>query len=157
MRRVILFCPALVAAVALAVACGADEPILTSVPAATPTPTPFVTASLLIEPNADDARWLRDIVVPKGTDGYELLEAATSGELVSEWFPQFRAHFVSEILGIAPEGDAFWSVFVWNEGTPGWEPLPVGADLFSVKEGHIMGWALVEFDPDSAQLPTSLP
>ena len=155
MRSFVLLWAVLLVAVVLAVACGSDKP--TPVPGATPTATPFVTASLLIEPNADDARWLRDIVVPKGTDGYELLEAATSGELVSEWFPQFRAHFVTEILGIAPEGDAFWSVFVWNDGTPGWEPLPVGADLFSVKDGHIMGWALVEFDPDSSQLPVSLP
>ena len=116
-----------------------------------------VRASVLVEPAAADARWFRDVEVPKGTDGYELLEAATEGALDADWFPEFRAHFVKEILGVAPEGAQFWGVFLWNESTSAWEPLPFGADLLSVKEGHVMGWALVEFDPDDPQLPVSVP
>jgi hypothetical protein len=148
-RRILIV--ALIVGSTLAAACATD-----------PKPTvaatiPAITASLLIEPNADDPRWVRDLAVDKGIDGYELLEAATDGNLVSEWYPEYRSHLVSEILGIAPEGAAFWGVFVWNEGTAGWEPLPVGADLYSVKDGHTMAWALVEFDPDSPQLPVNLP
>jgi hypothetical protein len=30
-------------------------------------------------------------------------------------------------------------------------------DLLSVKDGYIMAWALVEFNPDAPQLPTNLP
>ena len=147
MLRRALLAALLVSTVAIAAACGSDSP----------TPAPPITASVLIEPAADDPQWVRDLSVPKGTDGYELLVAATDGEIESEWFPEFRAHFVQSILGIAPEGNAFWGVFVWNEGTEGWEPLPVGADLFSVKQDHVMGWALVEFDPDNPQLPVSTP
>lgn len=118
---------------------------------------PPITASVLVEPSAGDARWFRDVRVPKGTDGYELLDAATGGEINAEWFPEFRSHFVTGVLGVAPEGAQFWSVFVWNEANGGWEPLPVGADLFSVKDGHVMGWALVEYDPDTPQLPIATP
>jgi hypothetical protein len=133
----------------LLAACGSD--------AATTVSSPPITASVLIEAEAGAPQWFRDIEVGKGIDGYELLLAATGGDIDAAWFAEFRAHLVKEILGVAPEGNAFWGIFVWNENTPGWEPLPVGADLFSVKEGHVMGWALVEFDPDSPQLPVSLP
>ncbi len=118
---------------------------------------PPITVSVLVEPSSGGARWFRDVEVPKGTDGYELLEAVTDGELEAEWFPEFRSHFVSGILGVAPEGAQFWGVFVWNETNAGWEPLPVGADLYSVKDGHVMGWALIEFDADMPQLPVSTP
>ena len=134
-------------AVLVAPGCGASD----TAEAAT------VRASVLVEPAVDGARWYRDLEVPKGTDGYELLQAATDGEVDATWFPEFRAHFVTEILGVAPEGSQFWGVFVWSETNSGWEPLPVGADLYSVKNGHIMGWALVEFDPDDPQLPVSVP
>ena len=69
---------------------------------------------------------------------------------------------VSSILGSSlddvddssAEGIAITSL---NETNGSWEPLPVGADLFSVKDGHVMGWALVEYDPDTPQLPVSTP
>ena len=81
----------------------------------------------------------------------------SGGNLEADWFPEFRSHFVKAIGGTAPEGAEFWGVFLWNEHSAGWEPLPVGADLLSVKDGHVIGWALVEFDPDQPQLPVSLP
>lgn len=120
-------------------------------------PAALITATVLIEADASAPRWHRDVAVPKGTDGYELLEAAVEGDLEADWFPEFRAHFVEAIGGIAPEGAEFWGVFLWNESSAGWEPLPVGADLFSVKDGHIMAWALVEFDPGQPQLPVNSP
>ena len=132
---------------AVAIACGSDVD----------TDAPPITASVLIETSASDAYWHRDVEVPKGTDGYELLEAAVEGELVAEWFGEYRSHFVTSIDGIAAEGSAFWGIFLWNESTPGWEPLPVGADLFSVKQDHVMAWVLVEYDPDNPQLPISTP
>ena len=145
--RGLLLATLLLVAVALTAACGSD----------TPTPAPPITASVLIEAVAGDPQWVRDLSVPKGTDGFELLVAASDGQVESDWFPEFRAHFVKSILDIAPEGNAFWGGFVWNEGTESWEPLPVGADLFSVKQDHVMGWALIEFDPDNPQVPVSTP
>ena len=118
---------------------------------------PPITASVLVEVSGTDARWFRDVEVSKGTDGYEFLEAAVDGELVAEWHPEFRSHFVTGIDGVAADGIAFWGFFLWNESTLGWEPSTIGADLLSVKQDHVMGWALVEFDPDNPQLPMSTP
>ena len=148
-RPSVAFAASLVASVAaLLAACGGG-------PAATA--VPVITASLLVESSPGNPYWARDIAVEQGSNGYELLEAATEGELVAEWYPEFRSHFVQEIRGVAPQGAAFWGVFVWNEDTLGWEPLSVGADLFTVEDGHIMAWALVEFVPDSPQLPVNRP
>ena len=61
------------------------------------------------------------------------------------------------IKGIAPNEGQFWSVFLWNENSLKWEPLNVGADLFSVKSGHIMAWSLVKYDPANPQTPKQLP
>ena len=118
---------------------------------------PAITASVLIEPSAGDSRWFRDVEVSKGTDSYELLEAVTGGELEAQWFPAFRSHFVESVFGIGGEGFRFWLVFVWDENQSAWSPLPVGADLFSVKDGHVMGWALLEAGEGMASLPASAP
>ena len=116
-----------------------------------------ISASILIEPSPGDARWFRDVKVDKGTDGYELLEAATEGELEADWFPQFRSHFVTSLLGTPSEGSRFWLTFVWDESSGAWQPLPVGADLFSVKDGHVLGWALLDTASGDTQLPSSAP
>ncbi len=151
-------CLLLLIAAAVAVAACNDDPSTPEPIAASVLP---IVASVLIEADAASPQWFRDVTVPKGIDGYELLKEVAEGDIAADWFPEFRAHFVKEVLGVAPEGSEFWGVFVWNENANdkagGWEPLPVGADLFSVKDGHIMGWALVEFDPDQPQLPVSLP
>ena len=140
----------LLLALALAVAVGCGS----SAPEATPA---LIKASVLIEADASAPDWRRDVEAPKGVDGYELLEMAVDGDLEADWFPEFRAHFVKEILGVAPQGSEFWGVFLWNEGNGAWEPLPFGADLFSVKDGHVMAWALVEYDPENPQTPVSTP
>lgn len=116
-----------------------------------------VTATILIEADPATNRWVDGVVLPDGGNGYELLEAAVSGELEAEFFSAFGSHFVSSILGIKPEGSAFWGVFVWNTDINGWEPLTVGADLFDVEDDQIMAWAIVEFNTDRPQLPASQP
>lgn len=121
---------------------------------ATPTAPAFITAQVLIEPDPGSPRWFHNLRVPKGTDGYELLVEATGGSVEADWFPQFRSHFVKRVLGVAPRSDQFWSVFVWDEPTGAWQPLAVGADLFAVKDGHVMAWALV---PVNASGPGALP
>ena len=103
----LLLLAALLLSAGVAVGCGS------SAPAATPA---LIQASLLIEADESAPTWHRGIEAPKGVDGYELLETAVDGDLEADWFPEFRAHFVKEILGVAPEGSEFWGVFVWNEG-----------------------------------------
>ena len=139
----------LLAAMAAAVAgCGS--------PAPTATPAP-IRATILVEADEAAPNWYRDIEATKGVDGYKLLEMAVDGDLEADWFPEFRAHFVKAILGAAPEVSEFWGVFIWNAESGAWEPLPVGADLFSVEDGHIMAWAIVEFDADNLRLPVNTP
>ena len=144
----LLLLAALLLFAGFAVRCGSPAP--TAAPA-------LIQASLLIEADESAPTWRRNIEAPKGVDGYELLETAVDGDLEADWFPEFRAHFVKAILGVAPEGSEFWGVFLWNEGNEAWEPLPVGVDLFSVKDGHVMAWALVEYDADDPQLPVNTP
>jgi len=148
MRRLPLLLLTILASLSLMVAACGSEQDLTAPP---------ITASVVVEPEAGGETWFRDISLPEGTDGYELLEAAVDGELEAEWYAEYRSHFVGSVLGVEPVGSEFWGVFVWDEGTSAWSPLPVGADLYSVKEGHVMGWALVEYDADSPQVPTSKP
>lgn len=148
MRKLPLLLLTLLASLSLfVVACGSEQDLT----------APPITASLLVEPSEGAETWFRDMSVPKGTDGYELLEAAVDGDFVAEWYAEYRSHFVSSILGVEAVGPQYWGVFVWNEGSASWEPLPVGADLYSVKEGHTMAWVLIEYDPDSPQVPTSNP
>ena len=116
-----------------------------------------ISASILVEPSPGDARWFRDVEVDAGTDGYELLDAATDGQLEADWFPQYRSHFVTSLLGTPSDGSRFWLTFVWDEPSEAWQPLPIGADLFSVKDGHVLGWALLDTSSGAAQLPSSLP
>ena len=119
-------------------------------------PTENIQASILIE-SPESFEWINQVTIPKGTDGYELLKAAVNDELVSVWYPEYRSHFVNQIKGIATNEGQFWSVFLWNENSLKWEPLNVGADLFSVKSGHIMAWSLVKYDPANPQTPKQLP
>jgi len=116
-----------------------------------------IRASVLVEADPAQPHWVRSFEIPKGTDGYELLQAAVEGDLEADWFPELRSYFVKSIRGIEPQGAEFWGVFLWSDSTGAWEPLPVGAGLFSVKHGHVMAWALVEFDPSSPQVPLTKP
>jgi hypothetical protein len=142
---------AVTVAALLAVATGCDAS------SAGGTMSQSIRASVLVEADPAEPHWVRGFEMPKGTDGYELLEAAVDGELEADWFPEFHSYFVRSIKGIEPQGGEFWGVFVWNDSTGAWEPLPVGADLFSVKQGHVMAWALVDFDPSSPQVPLTKP
>lgn len=128
-------------------ACSSDDPAAPGV----------ITASLLVETSPGEPTWFRDVEVPKGTDGYELLELATDGELEADFFPAYRSHFVTSLLGVAGESPSFWLTFVWDEPSSAWQPLPVGADLFSVKDGHVLGWALVDTSAGEGQVPLSQP
>jgi hypothetical protein len=116
-----------------------------------------VTARLLIEADASLARWFDDVTLPAGGNGYELLEVAVDGEFEATFSEKFGAHFVTGILGETPSDNAFWGLFVWNAGVEGWEPSTSAADLLTVDDGHIIAWAIIEFDSYHPQLPTSQP
>ncbi|MBI2165208.1 MAG: hypothetical protein HYU29_02240 [Chloroflexi bacterium] len=101
-------------------------------------------ATILIQTGEMDSRWFRDVEVPRGTNAYELTEKVTKGELKATYYPQFRTHFVDAIFGVSGKSPHFWLIFLWNDVEKRWESLPVGADLFSLKDGHVLAWYYVD-------------
>ena len=147
---------AIVLASAVIAGCGAvDVEVGEETPTATPLPT--IQVSLLIHVSEDDARWFRDFEVLKGTNAYELTEQATEGNLESTYYASFFAHFVESIVGVPNEGDNYWLIFQWNGSAEQWEPLPVGADLFSLKDGHVLAWSYTDTSLDPQPLPSVKP
>ena len=125
-------------------------------PAPSSTPETY-TVQMLIEVAPDDVRWFPDVQMPRGYDAYELMELVTEGDLESTWYPAFRAHFVESIFGVKNEGSSHWLTFVWNVGSEEWEPLPVGADLFSVKDGHALAWLYADTSQEAMASPSQNP
>ncbi len=131
----------------------------TATPAAesTPAPIPTLRVSLLVQVSEDDIRWFRDVEVPKGTDAYELTELVTEGNLDATYYPLFRSHFINGLLGVEGKDPKYWLLFVWDEGQAQWAPLPVGADLYSLKEGHVLAWAYTDTSLGPEQVPSASP
>ncbi|MBI2872800.1 MAG: hypothetical protein HYY00_06390 [Chloroflexi bacterium] len=131
------------------VGCGQAAPVATP----TSTPVPAIRVSLLVQVSRDDARWFQGVEVPRGTNAYELTERVTEGNLDATWYPAYRSHFVNALLGVKNTDPRYWLTYLWDESQAKWEPLPVGADLFSLKDGHVLAWAYT----DTSEKPSSLP
>ena len=101
--------------------------------------------------------WFRDFEVLKGANAYELTEQATEGDLESTYYASFFSHFVESIMGVANEGANYWLIYQWNDSAEQWEPLPVGADLFSLKDGHVLAWSYTDTSLEERQLPSVNP
>ena len=129
----------------------------TPVPTATPTPAPTDTVHMLIETSPDEAEWHRDVRVPQGYDAYQLTELVTKGEMKATWYPAYRSHFVESIMGVAGEGSSFWIAYLWDDSSDKWTSLPVGADWFSVKDGHTLAWVYTDTSVKPSLGPTSKP
>ena len=143
---------------ASAVIAGCQEeaaPTATQAPTATPLPT--IQVSMLIHVSEDDVRWFRDFEVLKGTNAYELTEQVTEGNLESTYYASFFSHFVESLVGVPSEGSNFWLIFQWNAPAEQWEPLPVGADLFSLKDGHVLAWAYTDTSIEPQPVPSVTP
>ena len=102
-------------------------------------------------------RWFRDFEVLKGTNAYELTEQVTEGDLESTYYASFFSHFVESIVGVPIDGSNFWLIFQWNGSAEQWEPLPVGADLFSLKDGHVLAWSYTDTSLDPQPVPSVVP
>ncbi|MBI4311580.1 MAG: hypothetical protein HY681_07335 [Chloroflexi bacterium] len=127
------------------------------VPAPTPV-TETIKASMLVQSGDEEAdiRWFRDVVVPKGSDAWQFTETVTQGQVESQYYALYRAHFVDSLFGVKGQNPKFWLLFVWSDAESKWEPLPVGADLFSLKEGHILAWYYAD-TTDQQSVPTVSP
>lgn len=137
-------------------ACGTKGEAPTPTPVPTATPTLTIKVSMVIESSKDDVRWFRNVEVAKGTDAYELTEKVTQGNLKAKYFALYRSHFVDSILGVENKNPKFWLTYAWSESEKKWEPLPVGADLYALKDGHILAWYYADTTNEKA-LPTATP
>ena len=135
-------------------ACSTEAPTPTLVPTATATST--IKVSMLVQSSEADARWFRNVEVAKGTDAYELTEKVTQGNLKATYYALYRSHFVDSILGVENKNPKFWLIYGWSEPEKKWEPLPVGADLYSLKDGHILAWYYADTTNEGA-LPMATP
>jgi hypothetical protein len=133
--------------------CDAESPTA----AASATPVSTIQVSLLIEVSEDDELWFRDVEVPKGTNAFELMEQVTEGDFEATYYAAFFSHFVESLLGVAGEGSNYWLTFLWSDSQAQWEPLPVGADLFSLKDGHVLAWSYTDTSVEPGQLPSVTP
>ncbi len=141
---------------ALVAGCGAFQ---VEVGEVTPTamPLPTIQVSMLIHFSESDVRWFRNVEAHNGANAYELTEQVTEGDMKATYYASFRAHFVEEIMGVANEGSTYWAIFLWNESQSLWELLPVGADLFSLKDGHVLAWAYTDSSAEPKQTPSVTP
>ena len=129
--------PVLILSVTLA-ACTDQQPA--PAPTATPQPVETVQVNLLIAVEDGDDRWYRNFEVPQGTDAYQLTQMVTGGNMEATYYPEYRAHFVESVAGVAGQGSNYWIIWLWSDFNDKWEVLPVGADFFSLKEGHTLAW-----------------
>ena len=151
-RLAVVILSAIVLASALIGGCGGVQ-----VEVGEATTVPTIQVSLLIHVGEDDVRWFRDFEVLKGANAYELTEQATEGELESTYYTSLFSHWVESIMGVPNEAPNYWLIFQWNASSEGWEPLPVGADLFSLKDGHVLAWSYTDTSVDPQPVPSVTP
>jgi hypothetical protein len=120
------------------VACTSQQ--VNSAPTATPQPVETVQVNLLIATEDGEDRWYRDFEVPQGTDVYQLTQMVTGGNMEATYYSEYRSHFVESIAGVAGQGSNYWIIWLWSDFNDKWEVLPVGADFFSLKDGHTLAW-----------------
>ena len=151
-----LLLSAILLATALIGGCGGVE-VEVGEATLTATPLPTINVSMLIHVSEDDMRWFRDFEVLKGTNAYELTEQVTEGDLESTYYASFFSHWVESIMGVPNEAPYYWLIFQWNGSAEQWEPLPVGADLFSLKDGHVLAWSYTDTSLDPQPVPSVVP
>ena len=112
--------------------------------------------SMLIDAPPEIQIWHSNVSIPRGFDAFQLTELVTDGHLTATWYPSMKTHYIESILGLDNSDTAYWMIFLWNESQGDWEPLPVGADWFSLKDGHILAWSYVHsgVDPQPRLNPT---
>ena len=114
-----------------------------------------IKANMLIQVEDTDSRWFRNVEVPKGSDAYQLTEAATGGDVNATFYPDLHAHFIEGILGTESAPPKYWLIWLWNDFDGKWEVLPVGADFYSVKDGQTFAWYYVDTTEEGKPPPAT--
>ena len=77
----------------------------------------------------------------------------TGGDVNAKYFAAYRSHFVDAIFGVERQDPNYWLIYVWSEPQSKWESLTVGADLYSLKDGHILAWYYADASQEGASPP----
>ena len=113
-----------------------------------------INVSVLIHGSSDDFRWFRDVETTEGSNAYELTKTVVQGDLESTYYASLFSHLVESIFGKRNEDPNYWTIFLWDDNQKQWAPLPLGADLFSLKNGHVIGWVYTEYGQEVLGLPS---
>jgi hypothetical protein len=113
-----------------------------------------IEVSVLIHENSESFIWFRDVKIEKGINAYDLTEIVVDGDLESTYYASMFSHLVQSIMGKANKDPNYWIIFLWDHTQRKWIPLPVGADLFSLKNGHVIGWVYTEYGKEIVGLPS---
>ena len=112
-----------------------------------------IKANMLVHLNGNDIRWFRDVEIIKGTNAYEFTEQIAQENMESTYYASMFSHLVVSLFGTKNEEPHYWIIFLWDASRNQWGPLQVGADLFSLKDGHVLAWAYTEYSQDPIDLP----
>ena len=112
--------------------------------------------SLLVQTRGEDIRWFRDVAVPKGANAYELTDQVTERNLVANYHPEFKSHFVEGIFGVKNNNPNFWLIWLWSDAEGKWETLPVSADLYTLKDRDVLAWHYTDTSQEDNS-PSAIP
>ena len=114
----------------------------------------MINVSVLIHESTDDFQWFRNVETTEGSNAYELTKTVVQGDLESTYYASMFSHLVESIFGKRNEDPNYWIIFLWDDNQHKWAPLPLGADLFSLKDGHVIGWVYTEYGQEALGLPS---
>jgi len=119
--------------------------------------SPTVQASVLVEFTQEEYQWFRNIPVHQPIDAYALTESVTEGHLTATYYPTLRSHMINSLLGREANSIYYWALWRWNTNVDAWELIPVGADLFIIKNTEVLAWKLTDSRDAGGQTPIRTP
>ena len=119
--------------------------------------SPTVQASVLVEFTQEEYQWFRNIPVHQPIDAYALTESVTEGHLTATYYPTLRSHMINSLLGREANSIYYWALWRWNTNVDAWELIPVGADLFIIKNTEVHAWKLTDSRDAAGQTPIRTP
>ena len=68
----------------------------------------------------------------------EITKNTVNEQIDVQYYPEFDAYFVNEILGVGGNNKFAWSA--WSFSCCKWNLLDIGSNLFYPKEGQTIAW-----------------
>jgi archaellum component FlaC len=103
-------------------------------------------ANILIDLGNGTRIWFNSTNAQPGWNLYVLTLVITGGRVQATWYPQYNAHFVTGIYGVANSGNSAWFIWTWNS-TSHWQIAQYGADELPILNGSIYAWTYCSYNP----------